>query len=235
VVACSRTERDLRDLDAQVRAEGGSCSVCVGDLTVADHVASVVDDAVAVTGTVEIVVSAVKLHRVQDFLDASDQDWLDTFDVNLFAPLRVVRAVIPHMCRQRSGRIVFVSAASVRKMDTGAGAHPHYWAAKAALDNVSKYLSKRYGPDNIRVNTVSPAYAMPPEALERLRQRAADDGGVLEEVFLRRARANDLVPALRRPGSPEECAEVITFLVSDASSYVTGVNIAVDGGALDVF
>lgn len=126
------------------------------------------------------------------------------------------------------------SAGSIHKPSIGPDVHPHCTASKAAVTNLAKFLSKQYGPDNIVVNTVLPGYSIRDEIRELWANEAAAAGLSTEEHFVRLATDVGYVPAMRRAGTPEEFARVIAFAVSDANSFMSGVELAIDGGGLDV-
>jgi NAD(P)-dependent dehydrogenase (short-subunit alcohol dehydrogenase family) len=109
---------------------------------------------------------------------------------------------------------------------------PHYNAAKAALNNLTKSLSKAYGAQGILVNTVSPAFIRTP-LLDGLLDQQAQARGITrdeaEKFLLREFRPNIL---LGRAGKPDETAGIVVFLASEQASFITGANFRVDGGSV---
>jgi 3-oxoacyl-[acyl-carrier protein] reductase len=234
VAFCARDEEALRLVAKEVDAEGGNClpvQIDLADRSAADELVARMVDAF---GDLDILVAAAGVHKIKEFADLTDDEWDETFEVNFFAPMRVCRAAIPHMQRKQSGHIVLVSAGSIHKPSIGPDVHPHYTAAKAALANLAKFLSKQYGPDNIVVNSVLPGYSIRQEVQELWTAEADAAGVSAEEHFVRLATDIGYLPAMRRPGTPEEFAAVITFIVSDANSFMSGVELAIDGAGLDV-
>jgi 3-oxoacyl-[acyl-carrier protein] reductase len=233
VAFCARDNEAVRLVEKEVAEEGGTCLPVQIDL--ADR--SAADEFIARTveafGGLDILVAAAGVHKIKEFADLTDDEWDEMFEVNFFAPMRVCRAAIPHMQRQQSGHIVIVSAGSIHKPSIGPDVHPHYTAAKAAVANLGKFLSKQYGPDNIVVNTVLPGYSIRPEIRDQWAKEAETAGLSAEDHFVQMASSIGYVPAMRRPGTPEEFANVITFIVSDANSFMSGVELAIDGAGLD--
>jgi len=234
VAYCSRSLDQLRGVEKEVAEIGGTCLPIQIDLAEMGAADEFIRLTVEEYGDLDILVSNHGYHQIKDFEALTDDDWAKTFDINFFAAMRVCRAAIPYMKAKQHGHIVIVSAGSIHKPSIGRDEHPHYTAAKAAIANFAKFLSKRYGPDNILVNTVLPGYGISQTVMDRWEDEARQNGQSVQEHFVAMASAIGYVPALQRAGSTDELANVITFLVSDASSYVSGVDIQVDGGGLDV-
>jgi 3-oxoacyl-[acyl-carrier protein] reductase len=234
VAYCARSPEQLRAVEKEVANEGGRCLALELDLAEPEAADELIASTVAEFGDLDILVSNHGYHQIKDFEDLTDEDWYKTFEINFFGAMRVCRAAIPHMTRKQKGHIVIVSAGSVYKPSIGVDEHPHYTASKAAIANFSKFLSKRYGPDNIVVNCVLPGYAISPAVTDLWGEQAQTEGITPSEHFVRMATEIGYLPALNRPGTTDEFAKVITFLVSDACSYLSGVDIQIDGGGLDV-
>ena len=130
-------------------------------------------------------------------------------DINISTCMYTCMAVAPHMKRQRSGKIVTVS--STAGVDAKGGYHP-YGTAKAAIIHYTRALAQELGPFNINVNSIAPGI---------IRTGRLGDRSHLAETI-----------ALRREGTIEDCANVVEFLTTDLSDYVTGRTIVIDGGML---
>jgi NAD(P)-dependent dehydrogenase (short-subunit alcohol dehydrogenase family) len=239
VAYCGRSLDRLRELEKEITEFGGTCLPIECDLSDRAAAGHFVAETLKAFGQLDIAVFTPSLHVSREFLDLTDDEWEESYNITFHAAVRLTRAAIPQMQAQHWGRIVLVGAGSVYKQSVGIGighkdVHPDFTTAKAALTNLSKFLSKNFGTDNIFVNCVHPAFVFPTETHAAFAQRAAEEGVSGQESFLRLATDVGYIPALGRAGTSEDCANVITFLCSEANGYVTGVEIAVDGGGLDI-
>jgi 3-oxoacyl-[acyl-carrier protein] reductase len=151
---------------------------------------------------------------------ASTMD-LEEFDAvlrrNLYGTVHTCTAAAPVMRAQGSGKIITVSSQAGRRAG-GDGGYAHYGVAKAAIIMYTRYLAQDLGPDGITVNCIAPGYI----ATGRLTP-------MFEGIGVERLSRS---VALRRLGTPEDCAEVVGFLASPAADYVTGTVVPIDGGSV---
>jgi NAD(P)-dependent dehydrogenase (short-subunit alcohol dehydrogenase family) len=163
---------------------------------------------------VDGMVACAAVFKAVPFLQLDDATWDATFDINLKGSLLACQAVLPAMRRQRGGSIVLFSSSVAR---TGAAGGGHYAATKGGVLGLARALALEVAADNIRVNVVSPGITDTPQPR-----------GNFSEAYML-CRAQDI--PLRRIGQPEDMAEAALFLLQDDSSYVTGQDIRVNGGA----
>jgi NAD(P)-dependent dehydrogenase (short-subunit alcohol dehydrogenase family) len=146
----------------------------------------------------------------------SEEEWDVVIDANLKGTFLCSQAVLPHFIRQRWGRIVNLSSTAGKSVSTLGGAH--YTAAKAGILGLTRAFAKEMAPHNIRINAVCPGLVN----TEMVRQNVG------QQQLL--ALVNGF--PIARICEPEEVAEVIYFLISDNSNYITGAAIDINGGDL---
>jgi len=201
--------------------QGRAIRVELGDEA---QVAALIDGVLGEFGRVDIVVNNAggALPGSTGEIEKVDRrGWDRVMEMNLTSTMLMVRAVAPHMKRQRSGKIVNVSSRSARSTGWFSGVSPEYVAAKLGVIALTRHLAKELGPYGINVNCLVPGFTISGPKLQ-----AAWDNMTEDE----RRRMLEATP-LRRLPRMEELASVVVFLVSDESSYVTGAAIDVNGGS----
>ena len=202
---------------AQIVGTGGSASFATLDVRSTGQADAVVAAVLAERGAIDaLVLNAGIAHKVP-LAQLSDERWDDTVDIDLKGMFRVARAALPSMRARRSGAVVCLT--SLMGVAWGWTEHVHYSAAKSGVIGLMRGLAAEVAPDGVRVNAVSPGYVRTAQLL------SAEHSLGPEGVELAAAR----VP-LGRVGEPEDIADVILFLASDAARYVTGQVIVADGG-----
>jgi NAD(P)-dependent dehydrogenase (short-subunit alcohol dehydrogenase family) len=176
-------------------------------------VAKVVDE----FGRVDVLVNNAGITQPVKFLEIDDRGYDAILDVNLRGTLYMSQAAIPQMRKQRAGSIVCMSSVSAQR-GGGIFGGPHYSAAKAGVLGLAKAMAREFGPDNIRVNSVTPG----------LIQTDITGGKLTDEL---RAKILEGIP-MNRLGDAEDVARACLFLASDLASYTTGAVIDVNGGML---
>jgi 3-oxoacyl-[acyl-carrier protein] reductase len=230
VVLNARNQQELEQAAQEIQQHGGHALALAADVTNASEVQRLAQQALAHFGTIHVLVNNVGgAEGFASFEELSDEDWINVLQLNVLSTVRLIRAILPSMKQQHWGRIINISSESGTQPDPFM---PHYNAAKAAVTNLTKSLSKAYARDGILVNTVSPAFIKTP-LVEQIFAAQAQQHGItpqeVEQAFLRQNRPHI---ELGRPGTSEEVASSVVFLASEAASFITGTNLRVDGGSV---
>jgi NAD(P)-dependent dehydrogenase (short-subunit alcohol dehydrogenase family) len=201
------------------------------DLSLPDGPVILVEAAVANFGAVDILVNNVgAAHpRVGGFMSVTDEDWTAALTINFLAAVRTTRAALPRLLERR-GSVVTVNSVNAVLPDPLV---IDYCAAKGALANFSKALSKEVGPQGVRVNTVSPGPVatdlwLGEQGVAATVARAGGGGG--EPAAVAQAAAQDSVTG--RFTRPDEVADLVVLLASERTANVTGADFVIDGGLI---
>jgi NAD(P)-dependent dehydrogenase (short-subunit alcohol dehydrogenase family) len=163
------------------------------------------------------------------FAVLDDSEWQRALDLNLFPAVRLDRALLPSMLERGSGVIIHVS--SIQRVLPLPEATMAYAAAKAALSNYSKGLSKEVSPKGVRVVQVSPGWVETDAATGLLQELSNKMGASIEEARQALMASLGGIP-IGRPARPEEVADLIAFLASPSAASITGAEYVIDGGTL---
>lgn len=201
---------------AEVEAAGRRALRAPADVSSEDDVRRMVEQSIEVFGRIDLLVNNAGIP--DQFGRTTEQKvdlWQRVIDVHLRGTYLCARAIGRHMIERRFGRIV--NMASVVGM-VGSAARTAYGPAKAGIILLTRTLAVEWARHDIRVNAVSPGYIR-----TELVERGLSAGVIDEDVIVRRT-------PMGRLGHPEEIADVVLFLLSDAASFVNGANLPVDGG-----
>ena len=210
VVLSDKHERRLAEASDRLSSSGKiACSVAC-DVTVEDDVQRLFADAIASTGGLDVVVNNAGLGGTKEIAEMTDDEWSIVIDVSLIGTFRCTRAALKHMIPRKRGVIINLGSILGWRAQAGQG---HYAAAKAAVMALTRAAAMESAPHGIRVNCVAPSFAETPFLAK-----------VVAEETLQELRARE---AFGRAAEPWEVANVIAFLASDYSSYMTGEVVSV--------
>jgi len=217
VIASGRSGAKLGELAAAIGRAGGRAEARVVDVCDRAAVDAAAADIAARLGRIDGLVNSTSLSIFGDFLELADDAWHQVLDAKLLGYVRTMRAVLPQMARQGGGSIVNLSGRGGRQPTP---AHLPGGCANAAVNLLTKGVADAQAPRGIRANVVAPG----PIASERMEKiRASNEriaGGELPRA------------AYDRKGQPEDVADAVVWLLSDAARHVNGAVIPVDGGSI---
>nr|BAJ52708.1 putative 3-ketoacyl-ACP reductase [Streptomyces sp. TA-0256] len=210
VIGCyHKDEAAAEDVLRELRETGGKHRMVRADVTRPEDVERLMD-ACRAAGPIGVLVNNVGIDATAPLADLPEEDWQRVIETNLTSAYRVTRAALPLLSADSSVVTVGSSAAA-----RGVPGRAHYGAAKAGIVGLTRALSKELGPKGVRVNAVAPGIV-----------DTGTESGVPAELRARMARMS----ALGRLVTAEEVARSVLFLAGDASRYVTGITLNVDGG-----
>ena len=190
---------------------GHDAATFVADVSKNEDVASMISAIAERFGRIDILVNNVAISDNRNILEITEEEWDDTIRVTLKSPFLMTKHVAPHMIDQGGGKIVNIGSTSGYRGRSSAVA---YAAAKGGVANLTKSLAFQLAPHGIRVNSVSPNRTGSPVG-----KQEADPNRYF----------NNLV---NRGGVPDDTAQVVLFLCTDAAGFVCGQNIFADGGVM---
>lgn len=211
-VNCVEREDKAQELAAQLRSEGCEAMWYKADVADAAAVKQMVAEVEKTLGAVTLLVNNAGIAKQCLFQDMTEDYWKRIFDVNLNGAFNTIQAVLPHMLHEHSGCIINTSSIWGQH---GASCEVAYSATKHAIIGLTRSLAQELAPTNIRVNCVAPG-VINTDMVQVLGRETLD------------ALAGDT--PVGRLGRPEDIAAVVSFLASDAASFITGQVITSDGG-----
>lgn len=196
---------------AELKQKGGDAIAIQGDVSKPADVKQLFDAAIAQYGRIDVLVNNAGIMILKPLKDTTDEDFSRQFDINVKGTFNTLREAATRLADK--GAIINFSTTINRVMVPTYGT---YVATKSAVEQLTRVFAKEVGPRGINVNSVSPG----PTATDLYLT------GKTQEVIDRQA----AMAAFNRLGQPQEIAEVVAFLASDAASWITGQNIGVNGG-----
>lgn len=229
VLLLARREEQGITVQNSINSDGGEATFVQCDVGDPDSVNAAINKASDIYGGIHVLFNNAGHGGGGDFPNSTDEEWNSVINDNLNGTFYVSRAVWPHLIASGGGAIVNMSSLAAQRgfspkmIDEFGATAPAYYAAKAGIDALTRYMAGVGGKHNIRVNCVRPGQILTPGATRGTINDA--DGGhhVFESMF-------DFAQIIPGPGYPIDVANVVLFLVSDESRFVTSEMINIDGG-----
>ena len=219
VIAVDIREEAALETQALIAAEGGRCEIAVCDVTSSAGVKAVVDDVAERHGRIDVLHNNVGITAMGGVLVETEESWHHIMDTNVTSAFLTCKHTLPYMIARGKGAIVNVSSIAAIRY-----AYPYasYQASKAGLNQLTQSIAIQHAEQGIRANVIMPGLMDTPLVYQQI----SGQYGSVDEM--RAARASK--PPMRRQGTGWDIAQAALFLASDASAYITGVCLPVDGG-----
>lgn len=200
--------------------EGGEAMALAADVVDGEQIGAIVERTMERFGRIDILHNNVGINLPGGAADATEESWHRVMNVNVTGTFLTCKAVLPVMARQSAGAIVNISSIAAIRW-TG---YPYisYYASKAAVNHFTRALAVEYADRGIRANTIMPGLMDTPHIYQQV-------SGYHDSVDEMRAK-RDAIPPMKRQGTGWDIAWASVFLASDEARYITGVELAVDGG-----
>lgn len=225
VMITSRNPEKLKEVQAELTAfNSGEVHYYPADITDPEDIKKLVQKTREVCGKIDILVNNAGGPPKGSIEDLTDEDWENAFQLNLLSYVRLIREALPDL-KQEGGKIINIASSSIKEPIQGLLLSN---AFRTGIVGLSKTLATELAPYNILINTVAPG-RIATDRVAYLDEMNAKQKNISVEETVKQSEAS--IP-MGRYGTPEEFATIVTFLVSDANSYVTGSSLLVDGGSV---
>ena len=201
----------------------GSTSSKIMDVTNPEQVAKVFEEIIKEHGKVDILVNNAGIYPRKKLVEMDEKYMKLMFEINVFGMFRCSKAVLPYMMEHKYGKIINMSSVTGPMVGAPGGGQTAYGATKAAVIGFTKALALETAQYGINVNTILPGYVHSPSAFGLRGSTGDEDAEKAMREF------GYKIP-MGRQGSPEDIGNLVLFLASDESSYLTGSEIVIDGG-----
>lgn len=211
------SQEECQQVVDEIEKAGGEGLAIKCDVSNKKEVDEMVRKTIEKFGKVDILVNNAGICQFKPFLEMTEEEWDKTLNINLKGYFFCAQAAAKEMVKQKSGAIVNIASVVMGQMGKGMAGLAHYSASKGGIAALTKTLALELAPYNIRVNAIAPGAIDTPMVAS-----TKTDPKILEQTLA-------VIP-LHRMGKAEEVTNTVLFLLSDASSYITGSIIVVDGG-----
>jgi NAD(P)-dependent dehydrogenase (short-subunit alcohol dehydrogenase family) len=219
VVVSDISLEDCQKVVDEIKGVGGEAIAVKCDVTKKQEIEDMIKQTLDKFKKIDILINNAGILQFKPFLELTEEDWDKMLAVNLRGYFLCSQACAKEMVKQKSGVIVNISSIAMGQVGVGFPQIVHYCAAKGGITAMTEAMALELSPFNIRVNAIAPGAIDTPMAAA-----TKQDPKVLEGALAR-------IP-MHRMGNPEEVSNVVVFLASDKSSYMTGSVVVVDGGYL---
>lgn len=199
----------------EIEKLGRKCIIIQAELSKVTDANNIVEIAMNELGRIDYLILNHGIWENNPIDSMTDENLAKTIDTNLNGCFYLTRAAVPHMKKNGSGSIVYISSTAGQR---GEAFYSPYAASKGALISLTKSLAAELAPDNIRVNCVAPGWVITDMSKDALKK---DTGGKITEKIL-----------VKRAGAPKEIAAPVLFIASEEASFITGEILNVNGGAV---
>lgn len=208
---------ECQQVAEEIKNAGGEAIAVKCDVTKKTEVEEMINAAVSKWGKVDILVNNAGIVQFKPFVDLTEEEWDRTLDINLKGQFLCAQAAVKQMIKQKSGSIINIASIDMGQIGKGMPYLVHYSASKGGVVAMTQSLAVELAPYNIRINAVAPGAIN-----TKIAEGQPTDPKAMEVIMSQ-------IP-MRRVGEPEEVSNLVLFLASDASSYITGSTMVVDGG-----
>lgn len=219
VVVSDLSLPECQEVAKEIEAEGGEALAVECDVTKKGEIEEMVRKTVEKWGKIDILVNNAGIAQFKPFLELTEEDWDKTLDINLKGYFLCAQACAKEMAKQKSGVIINIASVAMGQQGIGFPNIVHYCASKGGIVGMTEALAVELAPYNIRVNAISPGMIETP-MIDPVKKDPEQMKAILARV------------PLHRVGRPEEVSNLVLFLASDDSSYMTGSTVVIDGGWL---
>ncbi len=211
--------KECEEVVEEIKTAGGEAFAVKCDISKKDEVDNMISQTVERFGKVDILVNNAGIADFKEFLSMTEEDWDRTIDINLKGYFLCSQAAAKDMAKRKSGVIVNIGSIAMGQVGVGFPNLVHYVSSKGGIAGMTEALALDLAPHNIRINTIAPGVIETP-MVDPIKSDEEGLKGLLARL------------PMGRMGRPEEISSAVLFLASDASSYMTGAVINVDGGWL---
>jgi len=226
VAICGRTPKSLEATADEIRGEGGHALPIRCDVSVADEVSEMIGSVVDEYGRLDVLVNNAGVRAsILTVEELTEEEWQSTFEIDAKGSWLCSKFAIPEMRRVGGGSIIMISSISAHIGQPQQGC---YNAAKAAQELLMKCMAVDFAEDNIRVNSICPAWVRTEMNRDQLAEMQSNPGKKFPPGLS--FRDVERLHPIGRVGEPDDIAWAVVYLASDESQWVTGSSLMIDGG-----